>query len=341
MNEIIESVKREVVAAFSKLGPPPAAQLIGSMTRLMGPIETNTSSALEFQQQLAGKDWISLNESFLTQRWSSFCYLSAEAYRYYLPALLISCLNNFSKDNDLVHSTVFRLTPHYWKLYKYGRDDHFEYQTSRFSAEQYGAVCSFLGLVFDLLPNHRFQGAKALRWGWNKQESVGLTKCLEFYRHLHDFQYPSPSDPQIRELAEHIERAFEATPYPGDDRICRTGGGREEPAEYALEFRGLDWKKIHPDFLAQHHAALSFFTGEGFRYYLPAYLIADLRRANSDANPVFHLTYGSVWNVDDFSHFEMDERKAIVAYLKYSSEDEYSKDDINAALQRYWLKMPV
>jgi hypothetical protein len=367
---MVEQVKQEILAAFSSLKTP-------KPRGLLGPSTGDKTGERQIQKDLAGKHWMDLDAKFLKGRWSSFCYLSAEGYRYYLPALLMRCLEDFSAENDLIHSTMFNLAPSYWSLYYQGADDHFQYQTSLFSAEQYRAVCSFLGLVFDSLPHLDFLSAKALKWGWNRYEHAALSKCQEFYSALHHYQYPVSDEPQVKNLIEQIKTAFDTTPYPGDDRLCGSDQG-DEPAEYALEFRGLNWRTIHPDFLAQHHASLSFFSTEGFRYFLPAYLIADLMGTDSNANPVFHLTHGLCpdyslqaeldmkasgllsdelvalmeeedrmdtfdWHqiaVDKFSHFNHQEREAIISYLQYSTSDEYSRDEINEALEKYWLKTP-
>jgi hypothetical protein len=372
VSDTIEQVKQEILAAFSRMKTPDSASLLG-------PTKGDTDGEQRIQRALAGKTWMSLDAKFLSENWASFCYLSAEGYRYYLPALLMRCLDSFSEKNNLVHSTLFSLPPGYWSLYYRGEDKDFNYQTSLFNAQQYRVVCSFLGLVFDLLPRFRFLSAKALKWGWNQQEHPALTKCREFYHPLHHYQYPPADDPQIRSLIEQITMAFDATPYPGDDRLCGSDLG-DEPTEYALEFRGLNWKTIHPDFLSHHYASLSFFSDEAFRYFLPAYLIADLLGDGSNANPVFHLTHGLVQDifsrkvretmkeliesgllsdetvhlmeederadefdwyqiaVDKYSHFNLDERRAIVAYLEYSRANEYSRDEITQALERYWLK---
>ena len=46
-----------------------------------------------------------------------------------------------------------------------------------------------------------------------------------------------------------------------------------------------DWKGIEASFLDTHAEALSFFSEAGFRFFLPAYLIADLRGHLSVADP--------------------------------------------------------
>jgi|GEM_PF-628576 len=366
---MINSVQQEIMAAFGTL-PVPAAD------QLLGPSRGDEAGEQLIQQALAGQRWQALGAAYLQERWPYFCYLSNAGFRYYLPALLMNCLDNFTPENKLLHSTVYFLTPSYWSLYFRGADEVSEYQTSLFTEAQYKAVCSFLGLVFDQQPYLKMLAAKALKWGWNRYEHTALVRCRDFYRDLYHYQYPPSSDPTVASLVAQIRAAFANTPYPGDDQLCGSSQG-DEPAEYALEFRDLNWQTIHPDFLAYHYAALSFFTEAGFRYFLPAFLIAEVMGTDSNANPVFHLTHGLVpdktqqireqlmasgalpedvvqqmrqneeratydWQqiaLDKFSHFNGEERKAIVAYLQYAA-DEYSMDDINRALESYWLKPP-
>lgn len=348
---MIEKVEQEIIDAFSWLEVPKRENLLSPST------DDWEEERQEIANKLLGKSWLSLEQEFLVEEWAAFCYLSAEGYRYYLPSLLTKCLANFSEDNDLIHSTVYSLNLSFHSLYYYGKDEDFEYQTSLFTSEQYKAVCSFLGLVFDTLPELKFLSAQALRWGWNQQTHPAQAKSKEFYQSLHNYQYPLSKDPQVRELQQQINAAFAKTPYPGDNNLCGSDLG-DEPAEYAMEFRGLNWKTLHPYFLAKNSSALSFLTDEGFRYFLSAFLIADLiipeiEGAWSNTDPVFHLTHGLVEeefeNEDNFnwyeiatrkfSHFNQDERKAIVSYLKYCSiKDEYSRERINEALENYWIK---
>ena len=73
--------------------------------------------------------------------------------------------------------------------------------------------------------------------------------------------------------------------------MCGSDHG-DEPAEYALEFKGLDWRTLHPEFLSYHSAALSFFTDAAFAYFLPAFMMADVLGEAGNADLVFQLTHG-------------------------------------------------
>jgi hypothetical protein len=89
-----------------------------------------------------------------------------------------------------------------------------------------------------------------------------------------------------------IEQAFAATPHPGDPFLLGSHDG-EEPLQEVSAFYGLaDWRPLSPEFLDVHYTALSFFSEGGFRFYLPAYLVADVRDALKTADPVFHLVHG-------------------------------------------------
>jgi hypothetical protein len=80
-------------------------------------------------------------------------------------------------------------------------------------------------------------------------------------------------------LKELIRRAFAHAPYTGDDALVRSAG--DEPDEVVELFRGRnDWRLLAPDFVdragAASPSALSFFSAGAFRFYLPAFLLADL-----------------------------------------------------------------
>jgi len=152
-----------------------------------------------------------------------------------------------------------------------------------------------------------------------------------------------------------------AVEYPGD--WCLRGSNEgDEPYLLEQEFEGkTDWSTLAPAFLDQapdgFASALSFFSDEAFRFYLPAYLIADINGQLSSADPVFHLTHGltddskaekinprrygaRTW-FEAASHrlsmFDTAQVAAIVAYLEFKREvDEFERDTINQALDNFW-----
>ena len=88
-------------------------------------------------------------------------------------------------------------------------------------------------------------------------------------------------------VINHIRQAFAGIAHPGDAFLQ---GGREgtEPSETIAPFKGRHhWQEIDPAVLDANYEALSFFSEEGFRFFLPAFLIADLRGQLRTADPLF------------------------------------------------------
>jgi hypothetical protein len=176
-------------------------------------------------------------------------------------------------------------------------------------------------------------------------------------------------------VIQQIRAAFAKTEYPGDAFLQ---GSREgcEPYEEVSPFIGRrDWQALDAALLDAHYAALSFFSEGGFRFFLPAYLIADVEEKLATAEPLFHLTggfydatveiptptrkfvrkigasalvnprrYGAMTFADlaryRLSVFSREEAKAIVAYLVYKrAADSYGlhQAEIEAALNSFWL----
>ncbi len=99
-----------------------------------------------------------------------------------------------------------------------------------------------------------------------------------------------------------VRQAFEGNPYPGDGFLQGSFEGCE-PYEEVGAFKGCtDWSSLDPRFLDGHYSALSFFSEAGLRFFLPAYLIADLEGRLLTADPTFHLTNG-------FSDGSLEERR--------------------------------
>ncbi len=263
----IDQLRNQIITAFASTSPSTPAEL----ALLPEPAE---GEERHLELELQGRPWTDLDRDFWLQWWPSFGSLLPASYRYYLQSLLLCSLDEPPDEWELIGGTLSVLTPRFRRLHDLGRDKRFEYQTSLLTPEQRAAVCSFLGVLLTE-PEWKFRSAKALKFGWNQADHPALQQCREFYDGLHHYVYPLSEDDDRRHLIETIRDAFEKQPYPGDDQLCGSEYG-DEPAEYALEFRGLDWRTLHPRFLSYHSAALSFFTDAAFAYFLPAFLIADV-----------------------------------------------------------------
>ncbi len=80
-------------------------------------------------------------------------------------------------------------------------------------------------------------------------------------------------------LIKQIKTAFASVPYPGDEGICRraTDADRQlgtEEVEIEAAFRSRHWTEVPLEIHNAYQSALSFFSTEAFRYYLPAFLLA-------------------------------------------------------------------
>jgi hypothetical protein len=177
-------------------------------------------------------------------------------------------------------------------------------------------------------------------------------------------------------VIEKIQRAFAQNDFPGG-RFLQGSFEGCEPYDEVGPFESVeDWGSLEGSFLDGHANALSFFSEAGFRYFLPAYLVADLRGQLQTADPLFHLTHGfSDWTTEipagdrtlqmrhgrsafinprrygamtsyDYARcrlsvFTREEATAIVAYLEFERDldpDVIDKTAIDAALTSFWLE---
>jgi uncharacterized protein DUF6714 len=179
---------------------------------------------------------------------------------------------------------------------------------------------------------------------------------------------------EASEVIEIVRAAFDPDDHPGDRWLQGSFDGCE-PYDEIGAFQGLrDWRTLEAAFLDQHYTALSFFSEAGLRYYIPAYIVADIRKELQTADPVFHLThgftdastsieigdqrfvrtigrthlinplrYGALTSFDyaryRLSIFCREEATAILAYLEFAHqtpEREFSRSDIERAIAEFW-----
>lgn len=175
-------------------------------------------------------------------------------------------------------------------------------------------------------------------------------------------------------VIEKIRSAFQELTFPGENFLQGSFEG-EEPFDEVAPFREFkDWATVETFFLDAHASALSFFSEAGFRFFLPAYLIADLKGELYTADPVFHLTHGffdftvkisaggrefdvksgksalinprryGAATANDYARYRLsvftrEEASAIVAYLEYKRDHNpkgFDQPRIDAALESFW-----
>jgi hypothetical protein len=175
-------------------------------------------------------------------------------------------------------------------------------------------------------------------------------------------------------VLEHIGQAFGGNVFPGAGFLQGSFDGCE-PYDAVRPFQTQQaWRGLDAAFLDAHADALSFFSEAGFRFFLPAYLIADVEGQLCVADPAFHLTHGfsdttvqvrtergvfvmrqgksafinprrygaMTWYEyarSRLSVFPREEARAIVAYLEFKHNAQPQSVDhaaIEAALQGFW-----
>ena len=169
---------------------------------------------------------------------------------------------------------------------------------------------------------------------------------------------------ELSSVREQIRRAFANVTYPGDNNL-RRGSDGDEPFLLEDEFRGKTaWETLEAPFLDLapdgFATALSFFSDAAFRFYLAAYLLADLDNKLMYTQPVFYLYHGLDSNgsaqvnprrygnlswrqvsEERFAEFTPEDARAIVAYLRFKVQSgllsPMENASIEQALGNYWL----
>jgi hypothetical protein len=143
------------------------------------------------------------------------------------------------------------------------------------------------------------------------------------------------------EVRAQIIAAWRDAVYPGDDKICAPTYDDEGVAAY---FRGRTWEGHEVKSLRYHSVGLSFFTAEGFAYYLAAYLLAVIDDASAADvivdSILFHLSptqLGKTW-ADGYlarlACLSNVRRAAVIAYLEwYAATHSYSRGEIDTTIE--------
>lgn len=130
-------------------------------------------------------------------------------------------------------------------------------------------------------------------------------------------------------IIQEIKTAFGDMPYPGAECIVNDRGGNDlERKQIREEFSGYEnWLDVPRDLLLQERDALPLFEPQGFRFYLPAYMlftIEDYDGADTIPESIVHsLTLPDAGTeLYEFVRerlvlFSEEQRKAILHFLEY------------------------
>ena len=158
------------------------------------------------------------------------------------------------------------------------------------------------------------------------------------------------------QLIQKIAAAFKAAEYPGDDHLVNKSYG-EEPDLVRNHFIGQnDWTKLSPEFL-DCDGALAFLSDQAFRFYIPAFMIADIQGKLDLNDPSVRLCWALTpqsenkklakeWGGETigqkakqtFDLFSKEQVSAIVSYLQWKLHHDKDNLTITQALENYWLE---
>lgn len=156
-----------------------------------------------------------------------------------------------------------------------------------------------------------------------------------------------------QKLVARIEAAFSQNNYPGDDFVIPVRNSMDlEAIELRDVFRGKNWNEISTELLLSGHAALVYFTPVGFRFYLPAFMLATLFNWDTaDIVPESLILELIPPSDDDPGRVKFNERlailttsekKAVRAFLEYLDK-KYAEGKPpfllpREALNKYWSR---
>lgn len=159
-----------------------------------------------------------------------------------------------------------------------------------------------------------------------------------------------------KELIQKINTAFLEREFPGNNQLVNNSYG-EEPALVRNHFFGqTNWKLLSPEFI-DFDGALSFFSDEAFRFYIPAFMISDINEQLNFNNPAVRLCWSVTPQSENkkiaevygggtlgerakacFNEFSVEEKNAIISYLQWKLVKDENDLIIAQALKNYWLK---
>jgi hypothetical protein len=155
------------------------------------------------------------------------------------------------------------------------------------------------------------------------------------------------TDNQTTALTEQIASAFADVQHPDPGRLLRADAGWEGANLQPL-VAGMRWQEIPADVIRRYPTALLLLTPQGFRFLLPAYLLAALRDPEEvDVLPeLVFLTLtpsGSDWNrnrlqdqVSLLTQQHWDAARSFVIH-HLNAEQSYSAEQRDCALS-FWCR---
>jgi hypothetical protein len=150
----------------------------------------------------------------------------------------------------------------------------------------------------------------------------------------------------VRSTLAQIEKAFADAPRPANDDLLHEQCMDDNDIVHLYPVE--HWRDVPDELVESEYAALSFLSPDGFRHFIPAYMIFTLRRLGSGAAavdstiwslaPVFYEDEAlKDFTVSKFASFSEHERGAVIVFLEAVREhgDEYVAGQAGQALS-WW-----
>lgn len=144
-------------------------------------------------------------------------------------------------------------------------------------------------------------------------------------------------------LRRTLEHAFAGTAPPPQPIPPAPVGhpGHEERQQLAAAFAGKSWRDVPVAVAQHHHDALPFFSDEGFRHFLPAWLRGALEPdtdldffALQELRPPPGVAERAAFE-GRVAGFSPEQRAAIAAFLAHLAPDDFDAEAL-AAARRFW-----
>ena len=159
-----------------------------------------------------------------------------------------------------------------------------------------------------------------------------------------DFPHPTKHEviAAIRAAFDGVERGA-VTLHEAD--VMDSYGSAEERAAARLLDTDRVWEQVPAEDVERFASALSFLDAEGFRYYIPAYMVWTLDNDSTGDSSAFstlchleRLDEREATFVKRLQLLDDGQRRAVALFLLYFTPDRYAGDDARKALHRFWDK---
>lgn len=154
-------------------------------------------------------------------------------------------------------------------------------------------------------------------------------------------------------LIAEITAAFDGVAREGgvslrEGRVLDDFGTEEQCAAARLLDTDTRWQDVSDADLEEYESSLSFFDAIGFRYYLPAYMLRDLRL---NINPTYGMSSDIVipldpcvgtnlhdYSLDQFRLLTPQQGRAVCRFLRFVAMhgNEGEREDAVRVLRDYW-----